>query len=524
MIGCQIMTAPAGGTLIADWTQRITTLAGVDGETGWETLTGFVAMNLMEAMEFYSRTQVSYVLLTDYTGMVIWRGRLEDARLRAEGIEFMAVGLRASLRVPYTALWSSTDYAPWRPIENEEAGEFVNDAYSVDNNNRLYLAPMAGESYGSGKLAGIGFEAPHLGRKGIVQITFTYQMYLPASDWVAELRDYDHELNASATVWSLTSTGAVQSGTVTVSIGTYQERLVFALVHQAVSGDSYTGETGEYWFKVTGIRVKTVSGDVNGTAVAADVLAAARELNANELLSTHLLIADVDVDEMDTLYEDALGVDVLDEQAQVGDGATPPLLVETGVEDRAVFFRPLGSARQDWHVMLLDMELNRSLDGLVNSAYGLYRNAFGATRRTAVNTDALSQAAYGLVKQDYTSSRSVSAGEAEGQRDQLIAELADVVPDTHLVIGPPMLPGGGVGRPWALWPWRGDVVIVQNLPATVGPELERIREMRVVERQIDYVTGELTVTLEFHTPDESALLAQAVILASAAYEAVGGMV
>lgn len=83
--------ASADGPLLADWSDVAESCEITTNEHGFATLTAFVPLPEHEALRWYDRAGLPWLVLTD-NAMTAWRGRLEDVHLTADGIEVTALG------------------------------------------------------------------------------------------------------------------------------------------------------------------------------------------------------------------------------------------------------------------------------------------------------------------------------------------------------------------------------------------------------------------------------------------------
>src|SRR5690606_29921709 len=143
------------------------------------------------------------------------------------------------------------------------------------------------------------------------------------------------------------------------------------------STETISGDTGDIYARITSLRIKAVAGDVLASDIAAALVAYVNGINGNQLSASDSLIEPTTTDLYDEIYEDEYPADILDRLALLHG-------YEWAVwEGRRLAFREKGSAARAWYVDATRiLDLQRSLDSVRNSAYGIYRDADGRTLRT----------------------------------------------------------------------------------------------------------------------------------------------
>jgi len=180
---------------------------------------------------------------------------------------------------------------------------------------------------------------------------------------------------------------------------------------------------------------------------------------------------------------------------------------EWGVyEGRLLHFRPRDGQRH-WHVdVTTTPKLQRSIEGLRNGAYVIYRDAGGRTLRTVVTGDGDSQARYGVRRVGVLNVQTTSLAEAQVQQARFLADRATL--STRADIQFDRL-YDAVGALWPLWSIRaGDTVTMRNLPPTLSTDIDRIRTFRVAETEYDAASGTLSIAPEEPLPSLDVLVAR----------------
>lgn len=196
-------------------------------------------------------------------------------------------------------------------------------------------------------------------------------------------------------------------------------------------------------------------------------------------------------------YENARPADILNRLAGIGD--TSGNLFEWGVsEGRSLYFRQRGSAGRDWFVDASVIELERSLDKLYNSGYGIYTGDSNQKLNTATSTDTDSVTRYGVTRQAAIGTDFYDATLAGVARDTFIASNSVATPRAKIRFSNIFDASGGK---YPLWNVRsGDTITVRNLPPTVSIDVDYIRTFYVVATRYDADNDTLETELNKDLP------------------------
>jgi len=498
---------PQGHSLLLDLSRRIRSVEFSTGEHGFEALTGFVPMPLADQFWLYDRPAL-HRMEAGAWGLRAWEGRLEDIQLSGDGLRLGAFGYQRALGDgPYTALWSTTGVADFRPfLDGAAFGVTASpERYTMDTNNRLFIGLNKGAIYGDvDHLGGYVYTAPDGGSRPIVAVSFDYEVLLPV-DWSVSVYTLE-----GFQVWLLTADGTLQSGTVTLTsfVGDPTDDLVF-MIFNATGGDyTATEENGAEYARFTALRIQsTTSAEIYADEIARDLAATANALNPTQMQTASALIASPGLDLRDEIYLDTAPADILTRLARLGDDQTPPRQWEWGVwEDRVLHFRPRGSAGRRWTIDLAAPQIEKTIETLRNSVYGVYQEADGRTLRTGVNTDDVSVARHGLTRRAAVTAQTTSEAQAETQRDAFLDDHTDPIPRSGIDIYRLIDAAGNV---WPKWACRsGDAVTIRNVPVALGTDIDRILTFRVSTTRYAVDVDRLAVTPELPLPGLEMLLAR----------------
>lgn len=455
---------------------------------GYLSLNCEAPMNMIESFQVFDRPGLPHVEV-NWNGIVAWAGRLEDPAVMAGGVRIGALGYqRAMYDVPYTALWSDTSVDDWVIIPETWKSDARPDRFTFDNNNRLYVTPNVGSTHGTTTSAKVGFwgyEIPSGSARQIVAVSFDYAFLAP-SNWVGALGTFTGSLSSptfAASPWTVNGSGALQTGTQSVTF-TACDAVMFYLYFNAADA-AYTPQTGDNYLRITNVRVKTTtSASLYADEVARALVSYVSGINSGQLSSTTALIESPTLDLKDEVYEDLLPGDILERLVGLGDNQTPPRRWEWAIwEKQMLALRPRASQALEWFVDVSAPELERTIDMLRNSAYAVYQEASGRNLRTAVSADTFSVSRYAITRREAVPVSTTSSTQATTNRDAFIADRKDPPPRAGLEFKDLFDQFGNRWPPWFLRP--GHIVTARNLPATLGPSVDRIRSFVVDETEMD---------------------------------------
>lgn len=510
MLSLQIFRDPGMTALLADYTGRVHPEMGGDGlrfstnQHGFASLEApLVPMSLDRAFEVYEWPGTPHVAASDGAAGIVWEGRLEDITIVDGGVNLTALGYsRALYDVPYSALWSVTGSADWREVTEDDLAAMQPKRYEMDNNNRVYIAPKKNESFNNQAHVGaLTYAVPHLSARGLVRFGCSYSMVLPAG-WEFRVISYADDFSGPTVVSTVTASGSTQTGTLDLTLGSVA-RVVVEIRNNTGGASSITAETGVNYLKLLGIRMKsTAAAAVTASDIAAALVALVRGVNGDQLSASTALIEATATDLQDELYEDELPADILDRLALLHN-------CEWGVYDgRTLHFRPRGAAGgRQWYVDVTRLtDVQRSLENVRTSAYGVYRDAGGRTRRTAVLDDADSQARHGLTRRGFVSVQTTSLTEAQTHRGVWLSDRATMAIRAQVEFDRLY---DAAGARWPLWAARaGDTITMRNLSPTLSTAIDRIRKFRIGETEYDAGANTLSVAPDDPTPTLVTLVAR----------------
>jgi hypothetical protein len=500
-LGIGLYESPTG-TLLLDLAARGSGHRFSTGRHGFHTYTCTVPRGLIDSFYLYDRPGLPHVAIT-WQGAIVWEGRVEDVSIVDGGVKLTALGYwRALSDVPYSALWSTTDLAAWRPVTVDDLASRAPEMFSMDNNGRLFIGLEKNAVYpavGSAKVGEWTYAIPHGSARQIVKFSCDYELLAANTIFRFRISGADEDFGNLTFPSDITSTGVLQTGSLNLTI-TAADRLLVSLFNVTAGASTYSGETGANYLKLTNIRIKTTSSaSVYADEIAEALVAYVNGINSTQLSSSTALIESPAVDLSDEIYEDEDPADIIDRLADLGDNSSPVGLYEAGVWDyRVLAFQRRGSTARTWYVDVTSLEVERTLETLRNSVYAAYQEETGRTLRTSVSADADSVARYGLTRRRAVDVRTTSSTQADKHRDAALQDGKDPAPRAALDFRE-LYDAAGVR--WPLFMARAwDTVVIRNLPPTLSVDIDRIRIFRISKTDY-FVEGDvLTVTPEEFLP------------------------
>jgi len=242
--------------------------------------------------------------------------------------------------------------------------------------------------------------------------------------------------------------------------------------------------------------------------VVRDLVSVVNATNPNQLSSSTALIQSPSLDLFDETYQDQYGADILTRLITLGDNQTTPRQWEWAVwENRILTYQPRGATARTWYIDLAALDLERTLNALFDSVYGIYQDSANRTLRTAAVSDATSIARAGVTRRTFLQVDSTSATQVGVQVAAKLSDEKDPTPRAKLTTDAIFDLNG------ARWPATvvraNDIIVIRNLPPTLGTTVDRVRSFRIVRTDLNVITGMLTIEPESPLPTLTALLARA---------------
>lgn len=489
--------------LILDTTPYAVSANMSNSKTGYEVLN--IKLSLPATLEamVLNDARVHDVIATHQHGGVVWQGRLSGRSLSGNELELSADGGFSAYRDDfYTAIFSTSRYKDWTQAGGEDSApsgqNFAPEQWQMDNNSRLYIAPLSGSTYsGNGNAGTWRFEIPDKGRNHIKHISLDYEVRLPSLSWTFYIVG-ETAAGLQAVELASAGIGSVVSGSYSsTSISLDLVVLYVMIEYDAMLGTTITQETGHYYGKATNLAITYDDGTVYADDIVSDVALFMSGVNSGQASGSSVLIKSPAINMSDEIFEDVRCDRVLKSLADEHG-------YEVGVWDgKLLHFREKGSSNNTYHIRRSIPKLQYGLKSLRNSAYCAYQDENGVTQRTDTATDAASQARYGLRRRSSVSSRSPALATAETLRDDEIESNAAVAPRADMGIGRLYSPYGQ--RVCVSFLRHGDVLVVENLSPlfTLQEEARAV----VVNPRLDLMTGGLQFSIGLPPPSVETIIA-----------------
>ncbi len=286
--GLTILNGPDGSML--DYFGQAESVEITDGDHGHESLTATIPMTEESAFRWYARTGVLWAVLSAL-GHIVFEGRIEDVAIVAGGVQFVALGPWRSLSDrPYTALWSKSSTAGWRPATSLDFSAYEPARWEIDNNNRLYIAPRKNETYPTGVANDVGtltYAAPHNGERNITVCQFAWQFFAP-TDWIIRLMRAQDDFSSRAVVSTIaTGNGALQTGAFFATFSG-SPRLIFEFFNNTGGNATITQDTGTNYFRATAVRLATATTNKVDTTLGTTIAAGTRTVTPGSMANIYV--------------------------------------------------------------------------------------------------------------------------------------------------------------------------------------------------------------------------------------------
>lgn len=248
------------GVALPDLTQRLTRATFSTNQHGDESLQVSAPLSLAASFQRYDHAGLPHAIITDGAAMP-FQGRIEDTAIQGDGLSLTAFGYQRALSDSrYTALWSSSDVAAWRPIIETEVTGATPTRYAFDTNNRIYIAPQKNATLGTtgtNKFGIQGFLSPDQGSTSIVGAQFTFEYALPAANWRVAFQNRTSAFAGIANPWLFAAAGAtgVVRGAICVSFAA--AKIVNFFMDYNAADAVFVGETGSTYLTITNLRLVT---------------------------------------------------------------------------------------------------------------------------------------------------------------------------------------------------------------------------------------------------------------------------
>lgn len=499
-----------------DWSHSVNVRVKT-GENGCLTMSGFTPYRRLEADAIFRSARTPTIYLTAGAG-VVWKGRIEDLTVAGSGLKWTAYGqYRYFDDRLYTELWSTASLVSFDempsggvyPVDDYSKSSYNPTKWRMDTADRVYIAPVSGEAFATGgneDNGGMSFWVPHQSSRGIVKVSFDYDVEL-MTNWKAEIVSYNESYTNENVEWTVTTSG---SGSTSVTF-TGKKGIVFRVYNDSGIKQTYSGETGDDYAIWSDIRIWTL----NDTSVTkADIIESlinyVDAANDGRIKQNTILVDADTTDLVEAIYLDERPADILRDLAAIGDDASPPEQWEIGIWNDFLFFREQGSDGRTWYADLTELEMSRTLAAIANRIYATYREVGGRrVLRTDDADDTESQNKYNLIREDYVRTNLTDLTEAERERDTLLDDKAD--PDLRAAGIEIVRLSSSHGGRVPFWLVRaGDTIVFRDTSPRAGMVADIPISMRISKTDYDVDKNKLKVEPGILSPGLASLISQGV--------------
>ena len=554
-----------GGSLLADWSSQHIGLTIETTQRGFGTCAATIRLPAHTARWWFGQLDGTHLHIAK-NGIVVYEGRIEVIETVAEGLHLTAFGYsRAYSDIVVSDMWSTMSVADWQAVETAQSANFRPDRFTIDTNNRLYLAPNGGDANDNTHKAGLYTLVPNGGSRQIVAVSFTYKLVAP-SGYLARLLQMNNSFGFLSLPWSLTSNGGTQTAAVTLSGLSGSDMLLFDFFRNqaaatlnaailagartvtpssmtgikkgtklsisgvdpedvdvtAVTATTFTaqfkydhaatdtcvpifeGETGDIYLEITNLRVKTTSSaTVTSDEVAKHLVSQVKALNPDDSSSLTHRVKSPNFDLKQYSYDSVKAEAVLDQLAQLGgDGWLWSWRVW---QDQILIFDRIANGGQTYQLYWQTPPISRDLDSLITRLKPRYTDANGDEQVTADVINATAERKYGLVRSDYFDAPTTSSSDATALAQAALNDKSIV--NAYGDVATTAIYQNGVRVP--LWSVRsGDTIQCIQFPTTGDSDVDKTRQFRVAVTNYDHDNRTLTISPEQRQPTIDSLLAR----------------
>jgi len=468
------------------------------GPGGYQQFTSDIRLSKFISFMLYNLALGGEVILS-WGGRDVWEGRIEDVALSQSVVSIVALGYsRALVDMPITLFMSESSYAGWRPINQEDNINADPSRAYFDNNNRVYLAPRKNSELDSTHWAGMGYARPHRSITDIYRATFDYEAFgETGKTYIFDFRRRTEGWNnISPALWTLSADGTTQTGSEDISISGGATNLSFMCYRGNATGDVYTGETGEFYLKITNLRLYGIDDtEITAKDVIGELVSHINSVNPTQLSAETGQVADPGLDLTDQIYEDAQAIDIIEGLQGLGDDQTPPRYWRASVwEGKRVQFQPVGKYAREYQVNFGDLVINRSVDTAFTGFYTAYSDQNNRRLRTTQTDDPYALKRLGFSRVGVIDVSTTSQTQAEAARGAAVEDSRYSIPFSAFTVKK-LFSSLQTAAPLYLLR-SGDNITIRNWPPILGGRQDRVRTFKVLMTSLDLRTGDLTVTPE----------------------------
>ena len=485
----------AGGKNIMSLDGIITGLQFSTGIRGFEECQIDLIVDRSDRRRLFQRGGMPHIEITDQWAVPVWNGRVERITLQNDTVTLIARGYYSALDdSTITSFYAMSDASKFKPFHlSLFAGGAFNPGWWVlaADDRGMYFSPRKGETHGGSNNNGAQYWlSPHTGNE-IYSVTFTYEFYAPAG-WDATLNGFDYTPNAAMTFvtrpWTLTGTGAVQTGTTTQVFASTVQVAAFAMRNTNVAA-VLAVDTGTYYLKITDVTVWALQSNIDTGAIVRDLISTASAVSTNQLSSATVGVF-AGKSTYDCVFNNTPYTDALAFVSAAGDSQNKEIEYYV-TDDRALIYQRRGLYNRVWYIDESDFSLERGMEDVRNSIRASYKDAFGNEVFTDPVADNYSIDYWGLTRSVRVKSVGVNSTTATNVATTQVGILGQAVPSASMTITS-VSDASGMRLP-AYMLRANDIVVIRNID--YGSE-DTLNSFYVAHTQYNAMNDSMTVELD----------------------------
>lgn len=503
MLSYTIFQSPTG-PILADWSLLARDITIETTPRGYGTCTATIPLPRRIARQWYGILDNAHLVIKE-RGQLRYEGRIEIPETTPDGLALTAFGYsRAYSDIPVTDLWATGSVSEWYPITTAVLASRNPDMWEMDTNNRLFIGLQKNTTYPNGfsGMAALEFTVPDLSTNKLQSFSASYSVLAPAG-FTIRVETHTTAYAASTTIWTLTATGVLQTGTITSTALAGRPIINFAMFNQSGAAVTYAGENGTNYAMLTSVRL---TGSTSATITADEIARAfvSRVVTRNPLQvnSSTARIKSPGFDLKEFSYSKAEMGDVLDQLAALGgDGWLWSWRVW---DQQLLIFDRIANGGQVYQVYSTP-DISRDLGSLRTAIYPIYTNATDQEVQGTSQINTQAEARANLRRIAYFDAPTTSSADANTLAaayllDQSIVNAFGDITVSALWQNGQRVPLGVLRS--------GDTIQCVEFPTTGNSETDKTRQFRVGTTSYDVTNRTLTISPEQRAPKIDSILAR----------------
>lgn len=473
-----VYTDPSLQVILADFSRWLPDFS--TGQHGFIACSMFVPAPYAAAFEAIDWPEMPHVVVSDQATGELWEGRMEQPAIVQGGISWTAYGYwQATNDIAFTFFGSETSLRRWQKTTPDiyagstgghAGGPQKPELYQFEKATELTISLRKNETYATEEVGSFFFQLPHKSMIYYIEaVQFDYEFYAP-SGWTFRVTS-SLDFSSFITSKQVLSDGTTLTGSEDLS--GFTRDVVEFRIYRTSSSFTHTGDTGQYYLKISNIRIKCIDvyklGATNLLAheIIDEVLTFINGINSSQLQASTVFVDATDEDLHDEVFEDTTAGLIFSNLALRHN-------FEVGVwENRTLFFRQKASAGREWYIDAVSIELEPNPNGRFNSVYAVYKTIDGRTKRTDTADDDVDIQNSGITRRTFVNSQTTDVTEAQSLRDIHLGDQANYALRAKIVFDKLTDITGAIYEITIVRAW--DTITIRNIPPTLGTTVDEIR-------------------------------------------------